>query len=286
MKKHGFTLIELLSVIIILAIISVIAYPKVADVIALSKISAYNSAKGNIIESARLKYIADVNNPKIVEYTIDDLITSGYLSKDTKNPLTNKDYENTKVLVTNDNGDISFKYVEGNTLYDEISALNDKSGVYKQDNDYIFKGINNNNYVSFNKEIYRILKVDEMRNVYLLKDEINKIVNKNELDEYIMSYYNDNYSEKIKRNILMIDILGYDDYKNSFINDNSYITNNNNIWVRKGNDVRSLSYITEEMTNDNKANIRMVLKLKSNISVIKGDGSQLNPYVLTESQIN
>ena len=49
--------------------------------------------------------------------------------------------------ITDDNGNIKYDYVEGNTLYDIISNLNDKDGLYKQNNTYIYKGNNVNNYL-------------------------------------------------------------------------------------------------------------------------------------------
>ena len=175
--KKGFTLIELLSVIVILAVIAAIAYPKVLDVIGASRVSAYNSAKGNIIESAKLKYLADVNASKVTEYSVSDLISDGYLKKGIKNPLTNKEYENTKVVIINDNGKISYEYVEGNTLYDSINNLDDKEGLYKENDYYIYKGINANNYISFNEEVYRILKMDSYRNMYIVKNTDDNVIN-------------------------------------------------------------------------------------------------------------
>ena len=86
MKNKAYTLIELLSVIVILAIVSAIAVPRIIDVIGMSKINAYNVSKKNIVKSAKLKYLADVNDSLITEYTVDDLITDGYLKKDIKNP--------------------------------------------------------------------------------------------------------------------------------------------------------------------------------------------------------
>lgn len=281
--KKGFTLIEILSVIVILAVISIIAYPKIIDVISISKVSAYNSAKGNIIESAKLKYLADVNSAKVIEYTVDDLISSGYLDKNTKNPITMKNYEDTKVLVTAHDNDVSFNYVDGKTLYDVVSGQDDSSGLYKYDDEYIFKGSNPRNYVSFDGQIYRILKTDEYHSIYLLKDEEITHIKKDGLNSYINSYYNDNYLEKVKNNLISFSLLSYSDYLNSFINDETYIINNSSIWVEYSDSFKYLSYLTNELTDlDNYGNVRFVLKLKNYLTVLSGDGSQLNPYVVNE----
>lgn len=278
--KKGYTLIELLSVIVILAVISAIAYPKILDLIATSKISAYNSAKGNIIESAKLKYLADVNAAKITEYTVDDLIQGGYLKKETKNPLTNEEYENTKVMITNDNGKIVYNYIEGNTLYDIISKLDDKDGLYKQNNNYVYKGINSKNYIYFKGEIYRILKIDSYRNVYILKDNTDNIINIDNINDYKNSYYNDNYLENEKDYIISIDVLNYQDYINSFIDNDTYIENYNNIWIKNNKEYKVLSYLNNELINTNEATIRFVLKIKNVSTILDGNGTQLNPYIL------
>ena len=137
--KKAYTLIELLAVIAIIAIISAIAYPKIIDVIGSSKIKAYDISKKNIIESAKLKYLADANNALVTEYSVVDLINDGYIRKDTKNPLTNDDYKDEKVVITNENGDISIEYVDGKTLYNIISDATLDDGLYKEENIYLYK---------------------------------------------------------------------------------------------------------------------------------------------------
>lgn len=280
MKNRAYTLIELLSAIVILAIISAIAIPKVIDVIGASRLTAYNVSKHNIIESAKLKYLADVNDSGIIEYTVDDLITDGYLKKDIKNPITNEAYDNTKVLIINEDGKITYDYIEGNTLYDIIINLNDKDGLYKNDEDYIYKGNNANNYVSFNGDVYRILKVDRYRNIYIIKDEIKNKINKSNVNDYLISYFNDNYSEKAKQNIISLESLTYTDYKNSFIEDETYITNNDDFWVKDKKDYKVISNITNNIINKDDANVRIVLKMKSSIIIKEGNGTQLKPFII------
>lgn len=278
--KKGFTLIELLSVIVILAVIAAIAYPKVLDVIGASRVSAYNSAKGNIIESAKLKYLADVNASKVTEYSVSDLISDGYLKKGIKNPLTNKEYENTKVVIINDNGKISYEYVEGNTLYDSINNLDDKEGLYKENDYYIYKGINANNYISFNEEVYRILKMDSYRNMYIVKNTDDNVINFDSIGDTMDTYYNDNYPQEKKDKILGISILNYQDYQNSYLDGETFIQNNNDIWVKNGSEYRVLSYIDNDLNTSKEAHTRYVLKIKNIATIKSGNGTQINPYIL------
>ena len=56
MKKKGFTLIELLSVIIILAIIALIAFPLIGNVIEKAKIGALENSVNGLVESANMYY--------------------------------------------------------------------------------------------------------------------------------------------------------------------------------------------------------------------------------------
>lgn len=279
MNKRAYTLVEILSVIVILAVISAIAYPKIIDVIGSSRLTAYNVSKNGIIKSAKIKYLSDVNNSKVIEYTVDDLINDGYLKKDIKNPITNEKYDNTKVIITNENDKISYSYVEGKTLFDLINTKNDKDGLYEENEVLLYKGINSKNYVSFNGEIYRIIKCDKYRNIYILKDT-KKNVNKSDITDYVNSYYNDNYSEIMKDNIVSYNLLDYSDYINSFLNKESFITINNDIFIKNNNDYKVLSYLSNELIQKENANILLVIKIKNSLTVQSGSGTQLDPYII------
>lgn len=278
--KKGFTLIELLAVILILSVISVIAYPKVIDTIGASRLTAYNVSKSNIVDAAKLKYLADVNSTSITEYTVQDLIDTGYIKKGTKNPLTDEDYDNnTKVLITNEEGIIKYEYVEGKTLYDYTSTKSEKENVYKINNEFIYKGKDSLNYVSFNKDIYRLIKVDKYKRAYLVKETDTKI-NKENISEYEKSYTNDNFDEEI-RNKLYSDasIVSLDLYNQTLLNNSSYINMDNNDWIKDNNEYKVMTMNNEFISIDS-AKTYIVLKLNANVTVSGGNGTQLNPYVL------
>lgn len=278
--KKGFTLIELLAVILILAVISVIAYPKVIDTIGASRLTAYNVSKSNIVDAAKLKYLADVNSTSITEYTVQDLIDTGYIKKGTKNPLTDEDYDNnTKVLITNNNGVVRYEYVEGKTLYDYVSTKSEKENVYKVNNEFVYKGKDSLNYVSFNKEIYRLVKVDMYRCAYLVKETYEKI-DKQNIAEYEKSYTNDNFDEEV-RNKLFSDasIISLELYNQTILNNSSYINMDNNDWIKDNNEYKVMT-MNNEFTSVDSAKTYIVLKLNGNVTVSGGNGTQLKPYIL------
>lgn len=278
--KKGFTLIELLAVILILAVISVIAYPKVIDTIGASRLTAYNVSKSNIVDAAKLKYLADVNSTSITEYTVQDLIDTGYIKKGTKNPLTDEDYDNnTKVLITNNNGVVRYEYVEGKTLYDYVSTKSEKENVYKVNNEFVYKGKDSLNYVSFNKDVYRIVKVDMYRCAYLVKETDEKI-DKQNIEEYENSYTNDNFDEEV-RNKLFSDasIISLELYNQTILNNSSYINMDNNDWIKDNKEYKVMTMNNEFISVDS-AKTYIILKLNGNVTVSGGNGTQLKPYIL------
>lgn len=278
--KKGFTLIELLAVILILAVISVIAYPKVIDTIGASRLTAYNVSKSNIVDAAKLKYLADVNSTSITEYTVQDLIDTGYIKKGTKNPLTDEDYDNnTKVLITNNNGVVRYEYVEGKTLYDYVSTKSEKENVYKVNNEFVYKGKDSLNYVSFNKDVYRLVKVDMYRCAYLVKETDEKI-DKQNIEEYEKSYTNDNFDEEVRTKLFSdASIISLELYNQTILNNSSYINMDNNDWIKDNNEYKVMT-MNNEFTSVDSAKTYIILKLNGNVTVSGGNGTQLNPYVL------
>ena len=67
MKKKGFTLIELLAVIVILAIIALIAYPTVLNIIVDARESAVRESTKRIAKAAETHYIQEFLKNRIID---------------------------------------------------------------------------------------------------------------------------------------------------------------------------------------------------------------------------
>lgn len=104
MNKKGFTLIELLMVIAIIAIISMILVPNVINMISINKQKSCESLKKNIISATKLyvnenKYDLNFTCDNTIEIPISNLIDTGKLDGEIKNPINNDDLTTEKVEV-------------------------------------------------------------------------------------------------------------------------------------------------------------------------------------------
>lgn len=104
MNKKGFTLIELLMVIAIITIISMILVPNVINMISTNKQKSCESLKKNIISATKLyvnenKYDLKFTCDNTIEIPISNLIDTGKLDGDIKNPINNENLTSKSVTV-------------------------------------------------------------------------------------------------------------------------------------------------------------------------------------------
>ena len=146
-------------------------------------------------------------------------------------------------------------------------------------NEFVYKGKDSLNYVSFNKDVYRLVKVDMYRCAYLVKETDEKI-DKQNIEEYEKSYTNDNFDEEV-RNKLFSDasIISLELYNQTILNNSSYINMDNNDWIKDNNEYKVMT-MNNEFTSVDSAKTYIVLKLNGNVTVSGGNGTQLKPYIL------
>ena len=161
--KKGFTLIELLAVILILGIITLIAIPKISDVIKESKSNSYKLSKDNIYKAIQDKCLVDkINNKEITKvYTIEDnkiipkididgdipFIGTVYVSDDCELNM-NMSYEKTRMIHINGIDQVFETNGDNDILEDESTKR------------YIYKGSNPNNYILLDGVYYRIISYE------------------------------------------------------------------------------------------------------------------------------
>ncbi len=191
-NKSGFTLIELLAVIVILAVILVIAIPRILDVIETSKKDSFKNAAQLIADSAEKKKVSDKLLGKDEEITCKDVAKIN--DEDYKSCIISFDNEgNAKVSITGRGKFKGLKVIEATKTSAEVKEItkptygmkaveyisnlyeyDDISNNLKKDNtpdqNIRYYGSNPNNYVSFNNELWRIIRVFG-NNVKLVRSE-------------------------------------------------------------------------------------------------------------------
>ena len=178
-KKKGFTLVELLAVIVILAIILVIAVPKISDTIKNSKKASFESSAKTIAAQAEKKKMekeiledtGSINCSDVVKLndTDYDSCSITFDGNTAKVSLVGKGkFEGLQIINgTKDNATAGeVKMPEYGNAVDYINGLFDYNALsngLKKDNtsdaNIRYEGGNPNNYVSFNDELWRIIGV-------------------------------------------------------------------------------------------------------------------------------
>ena len=206
-----------------------------------------------------------------------------------------------------------------NKVLNSNEIVNKGNGLYTYNNDYVFEGNVENNYVSYSGYLFRIVRINEDKSIKLITDDIvSSLVWSNNTDynnSYIKSYlenefYNklinpDNYIleskwciDSIDKNIdsckktinSKIGLLTYNDYKlaganKSFLNINKYWWTineykDNKVWYVF--DEGGINNNSTDGVNYYSYGVRPVINLKPSVNYISGDGTKDNPYLINE----
>ena len=192
-KQNGFTLVELLAVIVILAIILVIAVPKITDTIKNSKIASFESSAKTIAAQAEKKKMeneiledtgsincSDVVKLNDTDYGNCSITFDGNTAK--INLIGKGKFEGLQIIngtkesaiAVETTGDSSAKtateYIKELYNDEEKRTANGLEKDTTSDENIRYVGANPNNYVEFNGEAWRIIGVFGS-NLKLVRDE-------------------------------------------------------------------------------------------------------------------
>ena len=181
--KKGFTLIEVLATFSVILILMMIIVPVVVSQLKKSKETALTT-QISLIEKAASNYA--IEHPEnLDEYNLNDSYVSiaelqslKYLEKGTiKNPVTRKAM-NGCVVISYDSEKSLYNYTYKEetcdslklsttslvSAYEQILEKNDivtsGVGLYEMDNEYVYRGLTPNNYITVDNTLYRILSFD------------------------------------------------------------------------------------------------------------------------------
>ena len=208
---------------------------------------------------------------------------------------------------------LSSKIIENNPI------VSTGIGLQTIDSDYVFYGNVENNYVLYSNQLWRILKIDQDKNITLISDEVISSLaygdEANTFDQsyiykWLQNYYNslnqpdyylkeqdfcvasgktrkDNCKNKFSSKI---GLLAYYNYIEAGAN-NSYLNTNEYYWTLTPSTDYKTWYIFKEGGMNDKSydgetyysyGIRPVITLKEGINYTSGTGSKQDPYKVEE----
>ena len=194
--------------------------------------------------------------------TIKDLISNKYLTGSEIDPVTNQEYdEKTRIVIKVKDNKVEDIYLT-NVPFKNILSCKD---VCYMDFD---------NYLSYDNDIYRIIKIDSQGLIYITNGE-TKTVNKNDISTYLKNEYNSSEKSIVST---VVSVSNTDIEKSNTIN----IDNNIAVNTSSGYKLYNINNNTIEDITVEKVDIIPVIVLKDSIIYEKGDGSKFDPYILGE----
>ena len=215
---------------------------------------------------------------------------------------------------------VTHDVVKNITLKEKLTALKNISyqndGLYEKSGYFYYKGIDVNNYVYYSGRLWRIIDIDN--GIRMIEDDTSTNLvwtfDSNFEDSYINSWLN-NYLKTLKdydiylvKNKWCNDVVDLENYKcDETIEDyvgllstsdylqaggkNSYLNNETYFWTINQDQDGNVFYVNNEGSINNISRkdevyfsygIRPVITIKDDLSIISGDGSEDDPFILEE----
>lgn len=203
-------------------------------------------------------------------------------------------------------------------IINKNKIVNSGSGLYFEDNNYIFKGDIDNNYLYYSGILWRIIKINKDQSIKIVSEEsLTSLFDdqaqsfKNSIlhiwtEEYLLNKLS--HAEYLGNNPICIDLitdintkacqkylnneklgfLSIDEYVNA-LGKKSYLNNGRSWWLSNQDGESKRWYINNEggisNTNNNLSHgLRVTLTLKSTITSLAGNGKKNNPFVIEQDK--
>lgn len=173
-NKKGFTLVELIGVITLLALIALVVYPAITTVIKNTKEKAYKDQIEVLIKAAKQWGVENADELPdgeggMYSLSISTLLSEGYLTNDDViDPRNTETTLTGTIIIKNASNQYNYMYAE-ETFQTSIALWLEENVVLKNGDTY--SGANPNNYVMFNNELWRIVKINSNGTVKIVRND-------------------------------------------------------------------------------------------------------------------
>jgi hypothetical protein len=212
--------------------------------------------------------ISNYNDGTVI-FTKSDLLVNSIIKED------NELDDTSRVFVEINNGVVSDAYIKNRSINNYLLNEVKSSNFISKDNNYYYIGDNADNYISFNNELYRIIKVNSEGNIFIIKNDKDNVVKKDKVDIQIQIFKNKKYYSYIKN----VSLLNISDYNNTIVNGKTYLETNYEYFVNTSNGYEVVNAVTDK---DDEAAVRLVVEIDKDASYEKGVGTIIDPIIISE----
>lgn len=192
-----------------------------------------------------------------------------------------------------------------------INVSNISGGLYIIEDEYLYKFNATKNYLWYSGQLWRILKINEDKTIDIVMDDALTILNASYGDTYYIENYLEEFYQKLDKDLLVeVDYCNdrFENVENVVCNvkkqdkitlldiytyskaggNSSFLNNSTSFWLSNKNTSGDNWYIQSDGSlavgkDTNSFGIRPVVRLKSEVSLVSGDGTEKNPYIIKEN---
>lgn len=212
--------------------------------------------------------ISNYNDETII-FTKKDLLVNSIIKEDSNLDETSRVYVEVKGGLIND------AYIKNRSINNYIMNEVKSDSLVLKDNSYYYVGENADNYIIFNNELYRIIKVNNEGNIFIIKNDKEDVVKSNKIDTYIQIFKN----KRLYSYIVNVSLLNISEYNNTIKDNKTYLECNYKYFVNTSNGYEVVNAV---IPNEDEAALKLVIEIDKDASYEKGVGTIVDPIIISE----
>lgn len=200
-----------------------------------------------------------------------------------------------------------------NHITSNATFVYEGDGLYLTNGNYIYKGINVDNYIKYSGFMWRIIKINEDKTIDIVLDEsINNLkwnstisnFNDTDISKYLNEVFLSNLNKDLLTNTIvcnddindineiscnktdskkLVRLLNINEFLNSKSNEKSYISDGTNIWLSSKGSKKILTINSDNLSYADPTfayYIKPVVTLKNTNQLLDGKGTKESPYII------
>ena len=237
-----------------------------------NKASLSETNEASVLEDVKNYVTNNIDKYKdedIIIFTKNDLIVNEAIKED------NNLDEHSRVFVELNNGYVVYDYIKNRSINDYLMNEYKSNDLIAKENSYYFVGSDTNNYISFNNELYRIIKLNSDGNLLIIKNDKEDVVKEDKIDMSIQMFKN----KKLYSYIKNISLLNISDYNNTIKDGKTFLESNYMYFVNTSEGYTIINSVTGD---EDEAALKLVIEINKDASYEKGEGTLVDPIIISE----